>query len=117
MALRHEPLEGQRPPGRDRALEHRRLHGVDDDEDELLHRRIRRPAYFSPSRRRLLSRSHTRPATTSSDSGGKRGARAQGAPAAPSPESGQEPAAPAAPPPRPPADSGHAPPPPRDTPH
>ncbi len=56
----------RRAAGRDRLLEHGGLHRVDHREDELLavghgaQRRMRRPAYFSPLRRRPPASSHTR---------------------------------------------------------
>ena len=68
----------RRAAGRHRPLEHRGLHRVDDREDELLaaataaHRRIRSPAYFSPSRRRPPTSSQTSPPSTRSASGGNR---------------------------------------------
>ena len=72
LAALHQRLQRRRATGDDRALEHRRLHRVDDDEDELLHRRILSPAYFSPARRRVPSRSHASAAITRIASGGKR---------------------------------------------
>ena len=78
VAALHQQLERRRAAGRDRLLEHRGLHRVDDGEDELLaaghgaQRRMRRPAYFSPSRRRPPASSQTRAPITSSASGGKR---------------------------------------------
>ena len=72
-----QQLQRRRAARRHRPLEHRGLHGVDDREDELLrlrparaHRRMRRPAYFSPSRRRPPSSSEASAATTSTASGG-----------------------------------------------
>ena len=58
LAALDQQLHRRGLAARHRPLEHRGLHGVDDGEDELLHRRMRRPAYFSPSRRRLPSSSH-----------------------------------------------------------
>ena len=58
VAALHQRLSVGARPLDDRPLEHRGLHRVDDDEDELLgHRRMRKPAYFSPARRRLPSSS------------------------------------------------------------
>ena len=72
LAALDQLLQRRRPARRDRPLEHRGLHRVDDGEDELLHRRIRRPAYFSPARRRPPSSSHASAATISTASGGNR---------------------------------------------
>ncbi len=70
----HQQLQRRRPPGLDRALEHRGLHGVDDGENELLrpaaHRRMRSPAYFSPERRRPPTSRAMSPAITRIASGG-----------------------------------------------
>ena len=72
LAALDQQLQRRRLAARHRPLEHRGLHGVDDGEDELLHRRMRRPAYFSPSRRRPPSSSQARPPITRRASGGKR---------------------------------------------
>ena len=85
LAALEQELQRRRPPAHDSPLEHRGLHGVDDDEDELLQRSMRRPAYFSPARRRPPTSSHARPATTRIASGGKRIDRPAAASAAPSP--------------------------------
>ena len=67
------PLDHLRQHGRlagfDGAEHHRRLHAVDDREDEL-HRSTRRPANFSPERRRPPSSSQARKPTATIDSGG-----------------------------------------------
>ena len=63
VAALHQRLHRGRLARRDRPLEHRRLHRVDDREDELrgpAHRRMRRPAYFSPSRRLAAERAGRR---------------------------------------------------------
>ena len=64
----------------DREVEHVGLERVDDRQDELLglghYRRTRRPAYFSPSRRRLPKSSTTKPMSATNESGGTNTARA-----------------------------------------
>ena len=84
LAALDQQLHRRGLAARHRPLEHRGLHGVDDREDELLHRRMRRPAYFSPSRRRPPSSSHASPPTTRRASGGKRIERPAPASARPS---------------------------------
>ena len=69
----HHGRHRRRAPGGDGALEHRRLQAVDDGEHELgAHRRMRRPACFSPSRRRPPSRSQMKKPTASTLTGGMR---------------------------------------------
>ena len=58
LAALDQQLQRGCAAARDDPLEHRGLHGVDDGEDELLHRSTRKPAYFSPSRRRPPISSH-----------------------------------------------------------
>ena len=55
--------EQRRAPLGDRPLEHRGLERVDEDQDELVHRRIRRPSYFWPARRRRASSTQAQNAT------------------------------------------------------
>src|SRR3954467_10915279 len=66
--------ERRRAPGLHGALEHLRLEPVDDGEDELggpvAQRRMRRPAYLPPSRRRPPASSQPRNGRTSSEIGG-----------------------------------------------
>ena len=70
-AALHHRRHRRGPAGGHRALEHRRLEAVDDRENELGgHLRMRRPAYFSPSRRRPPNRSHRKNAMTRMLTGG-----------------------------------------------
>src|SRR3954465_2514522 len=66
----HDCLQGRGGAGGDRALEHRRLEAVDHGGDELPHRRMRRPAYFWPARRRPVTSSAIRKPRATSPNGG-----------------------------------------------
>ena len=72
----HDGLQRRRAAGLDRPLEHGRLEPVDDGQHELGraghgYRRMRSPAYFSPSRRRPPASRRPKKPMASSASGGR----------------------------------------------